>query len=387
MIIILNFAGFLLSGPPVIELPPSGPGAAEVGTGAHSSTIVGGYAEMHYTNTVGDGAMVDFHRFVLYVGHDFGGPSFHTELELEHALAGPGKPGEVLLEQAYFALPFTALSFDIEARAGIVLVPFGLTNIHHEPNTFLSVERPAVDKLIIPTTWSEAGAGVLINLHEEVGLQVFLLSGLRADGFSLASGIRDGRQKIAEAAANNLAGLVRVEYTPRLNIALGLSGYFGASGGNSKTATLRELSVPVRGAEIDLRASFAGVLVRAQAVAFSIGQTGRLNKRSVSDDAEVPPVQVAKLLWGGYIEAGYDIWRHLATEDDRLSILPFVRGEVYDTAARLAFPGSSRQTIDLSVGLSVRPIPQIAIKADFNSKTQVGGKTTKTVNLGVGGVF
>ncbi|MCH8163546.1 MAG: porin, partial [Proteobacteria bacterium] len=67
-----------------------------VGSSWADRTTVGGYGELHYNNlsddndTVGgDDARdrVDFHRFVLYFGHEFNDSiRFFSELEVEHAL-------------------------------------------------------------------------------------------------------------------------------------------------------------------------------------------------------------------------------------------------------------------------------------------------------------
>ena len=77
-------------------------------------TTVGGYGELHYNNlsddndTVGgDNSLdrVDFHRFVLYFGHEFtDNIRFFSELELEHAVSGDGEDGEVELEQAWIEI-------------------------------------------------------------------------------------------------------------------------------------------------------------------------------------------------------------------------------------------------------------------------------------------
>ena len=42
-------------------------------------------------------------------------------------------------------------------KGGVVLVPSGIINEYHEPPTFMSVERPAYAKYIIPTTWFDNG--------------------------------------------------------------------------------------------------------------------------------------------------------------------------------------------------------------------------------------
>ena len=77
-------------------------------TGLGGNTHLGGYGELHYNNLDNqldggsDKKQMDFHRFVLYINHDYSDSiRLNTEFELEHSLAGEGKPGEVELEQAY----------------------------------------------------------------------------------------------------------------------------------------------------------------------------------------------------------------------------------------------------------------------------------------------
>ena len=119
-------------------------------------TSIGGYGELHYQGGPVD--RVDFHRFVLFLGHEFTNDiRFFSELEVEHALAGDGAPGEVELEQAY-------LQIDVNDRnrinAGLQLLPVGIINETHEPPTFFGVERNPVESNIIPSTWWEAGVGI-----------------------------------------------------------------------------------------------------------------------------------------------------------------------------------------------------------------------------------
>ena len=70
---------------------------------APSKTSIGGYGELHYnqiSSDAGDVDEIDFHRFVLFFGHEFSDRvRFFSEFELEHSLAGDGKPGEVELER------------------------------------------------------------------------------------------------------------------------------------------------------------------------------------------------------------------------------------------------------------------------------------------------
>lgn len=171
-------------------------------------TSIGGYGEVHY-NDLDSGSQVDFHRFVLFFNHAFSDDiRFFSEVELEHSLAGDGKPGEVELEQAY-------VEFDVNdntrLKGGLFLVPVGLLNETHEPPTFYGVERNPVESSIVPSTWWEAGAAVSGNLGASgLSYDLGVHSGLAVgDNFS----IRSGRQKVAEALAEDLAVSGRLKYT------------------------------------------------------------------------------------------------------------------------------------------------------------------------------
>ncbi len=186
----------------------------------------GGYGELHYNNLEGNGAGVadkdniDFHRFVLYFGHEFRDDlRFFSEFELEHSLAGEGKPGEVELEQAYIQYDYNDTT---QITSGLFLMPVGIMNETHEPDTFYGVERNTVEKNIIPSTWWEAGLMVTKELKPGLTADVALTSGL--DGTAASSyKIRSGRQKVASADAVSLAGIARLKYTAIPGLELGAS--------------------------------------------------------------------------------------------------------------------------------------------------------------------
>jgi phosphate-selective porin len=180
-----------------------------------SKTSIGGYGELHYNNLDNQGAgedkdEIDFHRFVLFFDHEFNDRlRLFTELELEHSLAGEGKEGEVELEQAY-------IQYDINDKhrvnAGLFLLPIGLLNETHEPNTFYGVERNSVEKNIIPTTWWEGGVMFSGELAQGFSYDVAATGGLKTTaGKDYA--IRSGRQKVSEALADDFAYTARLKWT------------------------------------------------------------------------------------------------------------------------------------------------------------------------------
>ena len=117
-----------------------------------SDTNIGGYGELHYNNlSNGTGSQkkeIDFHRFVLFFGHEFSNKvRLFSELELEHALSGESKPGEVELEQAYVQID---LDDNMTLSTGVFLIPVGIMNETHEPPTFYGTERNPVGKKYHP---------------------------------------------------------------------------------------------------------------------------------------------------------------------------------------------------------------------------------------------
>jgi len=194
--------------------------ATNTGRGA---TSIGAYGELHYNKVdsdSGDSDEIDFHRFVLFFGHEFSNRvRFFSEFELEHSIAGDGQPGEVELEQAYIDY---SLNDRLTARTGLFLLPLGIINETHEPPTFYGVERNDVESIIIPATWWEAGAGLSGQYPSGLSWDLSLHSGLAipTEG-SNAFRVRSGRQKVAEALASDPAYTFRAKYTgiPGLELA------------------------------------------------------------------------------------------------------------------------------------------------------------------------
>ncbi|MFP6816230.1 MAG: porin [Pseudomonadales bacterium] len=203
---------------------------AEVETAVSANrTNLGGYGELHYNNLNADDDSrdfkeADFHRFVLFFGHQFTDRiRFNSEFEIEHSLvkdtADGSNGGEVEIEQAYLEMD---LNDNHWARAGLALIPVGITNETHEPPTFYGVERNDVENIIIPATWWEAGVAGGGHYGNGLSWEFGVHSGLEmaTDGGS-AFRIRSGRQKVSHANAENLAYTLRLKYTgvPGLELA------------------------------------------------------------------------------------------------------------------------------------------------------------------------
>lgn len=202
------------------------------GTSWADRTSVGGYGELHYNNLDNDGTgddldEVDFHRFVLFFGHEFTDDlRFFSELELEHSLAGEGKDGEIELEMAWLEMDLTDHH---RLRGGLDILPIGIINQTHEPNTFYGVERNKIESQIIPTTWWEAGVGLNGEVAPGWNYDLVLHSGLDVDtdmSGDSAFAPRSGRQKVSEALANDGAVTGRLRYTAIPGLEVGVSGQY-----------------------------------------------------------------------------------------------------------------------------------------------------------------
>ena len=126
---------------------------------------IGGYGEGHYSKLVdddrGSSDRADLLRLVLYTGYKFtDNILFNAEIEFEHATTSSTESsgdGSVSVEFAH--LDFL-LNHWFNVRAGLVLVPMGYINEIHEPTSYFGVNRPEVERQIIPATWRENGVGV-----------------------------------------------------------------------------------------------------------------------------------------------------------------------------------------------------------------------------------
>ena len=160
----------------------------------------------------GADASIDLLRLVLYFGAKFTDRIlFNSEIEYEHVTTGEGdeERGEVTVEFAY-------LDFLVRPRSTCARVCCSCRSASSTSGTSRrpTSERagPSSSSEILPTTWSEIGAGVFGDIGSSVTYRAYVTSGLAAaagtssgaEGFT-AEGIRDGRSKGGQASAEKLA--------------------------------------------------------------------------------------------------------------------------------------------------------------------------------------
>jgi len=325
---------------------------SSMGMGSASKTHLGGYGELHYNN-IEDNEQVDFHRFVMFLDHEFTDKiRFYSELELEHSLSGDGEPGSVALEQAFIEIDLTEST---RVQSGILLTPVGILNETHEPNTFYGVERNPIEKNIIPTTWREAGVAIDTKFAAGFSGNFSVHSGLDVptDGGNSYL-IRSGRQKVANADADSLAYTARLKYTAIPGLELSGSYQYQSDitqGLLDTKASLLSLHAIYNRGNFGLRALYAGWQID--------GAEAELFGRDEQN--------------GYYVEPSYRV-------NEKFGV--FLRYGAWDNEAGLSLDSEKKQS---NVGFNYWPHENVVFKFDLENRS--GAQEGNGFNLGLGYQF
>ncbi len=319
---------------------------------AQSETKIGGYGELHYRDKQ-DQKELDFHRFVLFISHDFtDNVRFYSELEVEHAIAGDGQPGAVELEQAFVEIDLTE---DTRLKTGLFLMPIGIISETHEPTTFYGVERNVLETHIIPTTWAENGAWLTSEISPGLNLDFAIHSGLEVPiSGNKAFLPRSGRQKGANAIAEALAYTGRIKYTAIPGLELAASYQYQkdmSQGQDPSPASLWSAHIAYQKDNFALRALFAEWNID-NLLATSLGR----------DQQQ-----------GYYLEPSYKLTEKLGF---------FARLSQWDNSAGNPLDTKIKQT---NLGLNYWPTEDVVFKIDYQK--QRGASDDQGLNLGMGYQF
>lgn len=336
---------------------------------------IGGYGEITYTNkrselqngqkaTHSSNPQTDALRNVLYIGYKFDNQwSLTTEIEVEHA-------DEIFLEQGFLNYR-NGETFNWQS--GVLLIPMGIVNKVHEPNTFLAVSRSETESKIIPTTWREVGTGVHGKLNN-FSYEIDLVTGLLASGFS-STGVRSGRQKASQSEARDLAWVAQLKYSLMSGLELGTSHYIGKAGGV-------RTDVKHRVHDLFITAEVSGFKFKTMYAISKLDNTLSLNQEKGLTGANA----IASEMNGGYAELGYNVFHG----KKQWALIPFVRYETLDTQKKLdsGFTKNlANKATYTTFGISTMPNQHVVLKADYTkyeNKAKTGHDTWK---LGLGWLF
>lgn len=336
----------------------------------------------------------DLPHAVFFLGYNFGeGWSFNSEIEFEHGGTGSTlevegdeaveleqeieRGGEVVLEQFWIQKSFNNWA---NIRAGMIIVPIGLTNTRHEPDKYFTVYRQEGESTIIPCTWHQIGLSIFGG-NNEWKYELQLLPGLNSRLFNNANWINGASVSPYEyTVANSLAGAFRIDNTSIAGTRLGLSVYAGgtdndayprvvnSSGKVTNTAKgtvyIIAADAQYKGRHLVTRANGDfGYLTNASAI-------GTSNKNS--DNSTFSPYShsfVGKMAWAAGAEAGVDILSYTRKSKEH-QLFIFGRYEAYDSYIAdvdvVDYKWTDKQRV--AVGLNYIPIKGIIIKAEYSHR-------------------
>ncbi|MBO77647.1 MAG: hypothetical protein CME17_09450 [Gemmatimonadetes bacterium] len=368
------------------------PAAGKVYT-INQGVSIGGYGEVLYqgyagTKQNGDAsgktAKLDAYRGIIYVGYKFNDKVlFNSEIEIEHG--STGLAGSASLEFAYLDYKLTD---NFGLRAGLLLVPVGITNEVHEPPVWLGTIRPRSENKIIPTTWRESGFG-FFGETDAFSYRAYLVNSLDgigggsagSKGFS-SSGLRGGRQKGSKAIAENFSAVGRIDYTGTPGLMIGTSLYTGDQGHNSDLNG-REVSIGTTIWEGHIKYQGRGFDIQALTALASVDNADKLNEMKGLTGSG----SVGEKMSGWYAQLGYDLLFSSASEQ---ALLPYVRYEAVNTQVDVPSGYSSSGSKDFNVttiGLAWKPIGNTVLKTDYEIHSNASSSGINQFNVAIGWLF
>ena len=377
--------------PEVSELKSAygfGPAASKI-YGVERGLSIGGYGEGFYTNFDNEGDTrsldtTDMLRLVLYFGYKFtDNIIFNSEIEIEHG-------DEIFVEFANFDFKWKD---EVNFRAGLLLAPVGFVNEIHEPPFFFGVQRPFTERVIIPSTWRENGAGIFGSIGETLQYRTYVMTSLDGKDFS-ASGIRGGRQKGSQSLSEDFGWVGRLDWTPDDEWLLGGSLFVGKTGQDQivdapgmttaklpgSRLTLGEVHAQFRRGPFHSRALFAmSHLANADDLTLALRGSGDIGSSET----------IAEEMLGGYVEVAYDVWELLFGDASRY-LAPFLRVEYVDT--QYDVPSGFEEDRNkanwiFNPGLQYKPHPNVVLKMDWRNFQPRSGDRADELSFGFGYAF
>ncbi|NIQ03347.1 MAG: hypothetical protein GWM98_25665, partial [Nitrospinaceae bacterium] len=255
---------------------------------------------------------------------------------------------------------------------------------------------------IIPTTWSAGGAGIFGNIGEGINYRLYAvrsLQSIRPLGFSSGSGngnggqsgqftgsegIRDGRLQENKAIAEDFAATGRLEFTQLFpGLQLGFSFFTGETTQNiideGGLVLLLEADMKYRWQWFEMNASIANIDVE-DAAAMNAHCTAMNAITAGTCSADVPDN-----IFGWNVQAGVHL-PQLIGMDTTHDFIPFVLYEKIrpqDSMPSGTAPTHSNNFDVVTVGAAYYPIPEVALKTDFQHFMSRDGKSHDQFNMGL----
>ena len=339
---------------------------------SESPLSIGGYGEMYWAKTEGKRSFADVYRFIPYFGYKFSDSIIlNTELEFEHG------GSEVAIEFMYLDFLF---SNTYNLRVGNLLVPMGITNLRHEPTLFNTVQRPDIEKLLLPSTWHENGV-LVYGAFEDIGVAytVGMINALNLNSehtTDLTAGkrnqwIRKGRQGSNEKAPFKPAFVGRVDYKGVNGLIVGVSEYY-ADASNIKTGDISGTSVNIF--DVHTVYEVGGFNLKALYTQTNVSSAEKLGEDTITKAS------------GYYVNSSYDVSSMIGVN---MKLPIFAQYERYNPIEEtVSGKGEFKSITNINVGFNLYPTNQVVLKADYQIKDDKNrDKKENMLSFGLGFIF
>jgi hypothetical protein len=299
---------------------------------------------------------------------------FAAELEFERGgtNAPQGNDGSMTIEFAQIDYLFDEA---INARAGILLMPVGKFNLLHDSPLNDLVDRPMVSRIVIPSTWFQAGAGGYGTFYpssqSKLDYEIYAVNGMSQTAGAITDlGDRSARGSVSRDRDDNKAVVGRLAFSPMLGIEVAGSAY-------------HDVYKPKSGAVDAGRISIFALDWTFQRGPFEIIGESAWARISNNNATGVGGSTIGPAgMQGYYIQGNYHFMPEFLKKwapshfTDASTFTAVVRWEQVDTdtdnRTRNApnTVGNRRELERLTLGLNFRPIEDTVFKFDWQFNTQ-----------------
>ncbi|MGB4067249.1 MAG: hypothetical protein WBK08_04370 [Nitrospira sp.] len=300
---------------------------------------------------------------------------FATEIEIERGgTNSPQGDGSIQVE---FAQLDYLIDERINLRGGILLMPVGKFNLLHDSPLNDLVDRPMVSRLIVPSTWFEAGAGIYGTFYpsalSKIDYELYAVNGMTQTAGAITDlGIRSARGSVSRDRDDSKAIVGRLAFSPMLGIEIAGSGYHGQY--KPSAATVGSGNIDIFAVDWTLQRGPFELIGEAAWTRISNN-----NATGVAGNAIGPAG-----MFGYYVQGNYhfmpEILKRLAPShfSDASTFTATVRWEQIDTDTDNRTVGGAntlgnRRELDrLTVGLNFRPVEDMVFKINWQHNAQNG---------------
>jgi hypothetical protein len=359
---------------------------------------IGGYADIKYGALTGPTLdnlsrnSFNQERMVPFIYADVTDRvKFATEIEFERG--APNSPGANGSNAGSMNLEFAQLDYllheAINLRGGMLLMPIGKFNLLHDSPLNDLPDRPMVSRLVIPSTWFEAGGGIYGTLYpsslSKLDYEFYVVNGMgcNAQGSTITdvSGTRNCRGSVSRDLNDNKGVVGRVAFSPFLGVEIAGSSFYGQySNRNAAGVNNQDNNIGIYAIDWTLQRGPFEVIGEA---AWS---------RITGNQGTTPATQGPDGMFGYYIQGNYHFMPEFLKKwapghfTEASTFTAVIRWETVDTdtgnKTRLASGqiSNQRDLERLTLGLNFRPIEDTVFKFSYMFNTQKNTSITNFVN-------